>query len=107
MRNRVYYITVPKNDEGNVEYDCGIEDSDNLMHFDIEAKEFVAFIGKTFFNDMCEKLRLAIDYGESEKIVYSKIKDVLAYYKDSKDTPNIILALNNALLYKQPVYLDF
>ena len=40
------FLTVPLNDMGKTEYDCGIEKSDNLFITELPEKEFLILLEK-------------------------------------------------------------
>jgi hypothetical protein len=103
MHNR--FLTVPKNEEGIIEYDVGIECSDNFNVYILPDEEFNNLWDA--FMVMNGRLGLLIDEYESEiieNIYLEKCKQILQEMK--VDSPVFIRALEEAIGYNTILALD-
>lgn len=99
------FLTVPKNEEGIIEYDMGIESSNNLNVYILPEEEFNNLWAA--FNVMNGRLGLLIDDYESEIIendYLEKCKQILQEMK--VDSPIFIRALIEAIDYNTILALD-
>lgn len=102
----IRFLTVPKNEEGIVEYDMGVESSDNLNVYYLPEEEFEnLWVAFNVINYHCE---LLIDDYESEIIKgqdLEKCKEILLEMKVKG--PMFFQALDEAIRYNTLLALDF
>lgn len=99
------FLTVPKNKEGIIEYDKGIESSNNLNVHILPEEEFNNLWDA--FIVMNARLGLLIDEYESEiieNVHLEKCKQILQEMK--VDSPIFIRALEEAIGYNTILALD-
>ena len=86
MRKR--YLTVPKNKNGENEYDSGIESSSNLKVFELPESEFETLMHSGIFRDVNIECGTLIDDYESEIITKDKVGKCLNIIgKHAKEVP--------------------
>ena len=98
------WITIPKNEMGEKEYEHGVEESENLISFTIPENEFATLWD--VFETINKNIRLLIDDFESEIIPAEMIHDVITLVSKEK-YPVFYDALITAQKYDTYLAFDF
>ena len=99
------FLTVPKNEEGIIEYDIGIEGSNNLNVYVLPEEEFNNLWA--VFDIMNVRWGLLIDEYESEIIENSYLEICKQILQEMKvDSPIFMSALEEAIRYNTILALD-
>ena len=104
--DRVYYISVPLNQDGIEEYDFGKENSPNIKVYEIVEKEFDKIHETGIFDEINDSCELLIDVYESEEIKEENLKIALDIAKNN-NCEVLIQALKLAIENNTLVGLDF
>lgn len=106
MRKR--FLTVPKNKQGEQEYDTGVEYSENIENYTLPETEFKFLQSSGIFQKISEKCELLIDDYESETIQGDDLKQVEQILEEVREkVPEFYKAIVSAIRYKTMVGLDF
>lgn len=103
--DKQYIMNIALNEQGNEDYNYGIEDSKNLLKIFLPKEEFLTLFNK-YVIQINKALHLLIDEFEDEEIPYDVINDTLSII-DEKDIPTFASALKMAKEYKSSLYLNF
>ncbi len=98
------WITIPKNEMGEKEYENGVEESENLISLTIPENEFAALWD--VFETINDHFGLLIDDFESEIIPAEMIHDVITLVSKEK-YPVFYDALITAQKYDTYLAFDF
>ncbi|MDM8313138.1 hypothetical protein [Clostridium cadaveris] len=104
--DRLYYISVPLNQDGIEEYDFGKEDSPNIKVYAIVEKEFDKIYETGIFDKINDSCDLLIDVYESEEIKEENLKIALGIAKNN-NCEVLMQALELAIEKNTLVGLDF
>ncbi len=77
MRKR--YLTVIKNERGLEEYDCGVEESENIKVYELPENEFEGLCKSGVFKKINNECNLMIDDYESELLSVDDLKKCEKY----------------------------
>lgn len=100
------YVTVPKNQNGIVDYDYGRDNSPNVIFMELKKNEFDFLFDKKVAEQINEKYHLLIDDYKSEIIPFEAMDYVLELI-DEFDMPVFKLAVGLAKYYETFIGLDF
>ncbi len=98
------WITIPRNEMGEKEYEHGVEESENLISFTIPENEYITLWD--VFETINDRFGLLIDDFESEIIPAEMIHEVITLVSKEK-YPVFYDALMQAQKYNAFLALDF
>ena len=106
MRDR--FLTVPKNKQGEQEYDLGTEHSENIENYLLPNIEFEFLQTNGVFGKINEECGILIDDYESETIRGDDLKQTEKIVSNVKlKVPEFYKAITLAISYNTMIGMDF
>ena len=99
------YITIPKNETGIKEYNALIEDSENLLTFNLPEDEYSILDEYRIFDIINERYGLMIDIYESETVTAKQLQEAYGEIISKKGVWQE--AVDLAIAYGTCMFRDF